>query len=435
MVKIEINNSFSKIHGLSATQEKELREELSYTVGGKSAFFARGFGPRRKSLLNKKCEFPTGLKSKVFNYLDKYAIRHGLVDTRVIPQKSIKTVLFPKINPYPDQEKAASVAYSKGQGTIAMPTGTGKSLTIALLIAKLGVKTLVVVPNLEIKKQMQSTIDDLIGAKTPVTVENIDSKNLKKSSNYDCLIIDEAHHAAAKTYQILNKTVWNNIYYRFFFTATPFRNDPEEELLLQCIAGDIIYLLSYKNAVANKYIVPVESYFIEIPKQTTDAYTWSEVYSQLIVKNDIRNDIIRSLILRFSEAGVGTLCLVKEIAHGKNIQGNSSIPFVNGQEDTPDDPIGMLSAGFITALIGTTGIVGEGVDTKACECVIIAGLGKAKSTFQQQVGRAVRNFPGKETAKIIIIKDKSHKFLLRHFNEQVKILKGEYNSIPQKLDL
>ncbi len=75
----------------------------------------------------------------------------------------------------------------------------------------------------------------------------------------------------------------------------------------------------------------------------------------------------------------------------------------------------------------------EGVDTKVCEVVVVAGAGKAKSQFMQACGRAVRNYPGKESAKIIIIKDKSHKYLLRHYAAQSKILLDEYGVKPVRL--
>src|SRR6185295_4275346 len=112
-----------------------------------------------------------------------------------------------------------------------------------------------------------------------------------------------------------------------------------------------------------------------------------------------------------------------------------STPFANGQDDTTRHYIKKFNNRELLSLVGTTGILGEGVDTKPCEYVIIAGLGKAKSAFMQQVGQAIRTYPGKETAKIILIKDKSHKFLLRHFNTQVRILKEEYGVTPMKLEL
>ena len=130
-----------------------------------------------------------------------------------------------------------------------------------------------------------------------------------------------------------------------------------------------------------------------------------------------------------------TLCLVREVIHGKILSDLTGYPFVSGEDDESRDYIRQFNAGEIKTLIGTTGILGEGVDTKPCEYVVIAGLGKAKSQFMQAVGRAVRTYPGKESAKVIIFNDRSHKYLIRHYNEQSRILLDEYGIKPVKLIL
>jgi len=432
VIKLEIGNSYSKITGLSAKQEKELREALSYIVGGSSAYYS-GFGVRKKSLLNKKGEFPSGLLWRTEVWLKNQKINWCRIEKRqnrplTIPRRLVGL----EVTPYKDQLEAVKKAELYGHGTISMPTGTGKSLVIALIAARLNVKTLVIVPSIEIKKQLSESISDALGPSHKVTVENIDSRRLNKLTDFDCLIIDEAHHSAAKTYQKLNKTAWTGIYYRFFMTATPFRNDTEETLLFEAIAGQVIYKLDYKTAVKNKYIVPIEAFYIDLPKHKNDYYAWQEVYKNLIVNNVHRNSIIFSLLFSLYEADKSTLCLVKEVQHGKNI--NYPV-FVHGEDDETRFLINKFNNREIKGLVATSGMMGEGVDTKPCEYVIIAGLGKAKSQFMQAVGRAVRNYPGKESAKIIIFRDTSHKFTLRHFNAQKKILKEEYGVVVSKLEI
>lgn len=433
MISIEIGNSYSKIKGLTAEQEKELRNELSYAVGGSSAYFS-GYGVRKKSLLSKKGEFPTGLLHRV----QKLHTKVNIVSKCKIPIGTTRIELA--VSPYEWQmpyewqiqaDKAAAFA-PRRRGTISACTGSGKSLVIAMIAARLNVKTLVIVPTLEIMKQLKASINKTLGPKHKVTVRNIDSSDLKNLTDFDCLIIDEAHHSASKTYQKLNRTAWTGIYYRYFFTATPFRNDSEETLLFEAVAGQVIYELDYKTAVKEGYIVPVEAFYIDLPKQKTDAYTYQEVYKELIVNNSLRNNICFRLLAGLDRAGASSLCLVKEVQHGKNIYYNH---FVHGEDEDSRELIKSFNNKKINGLVATTGILGEGVDTKPCEYVIIAGLGKAKSQFLQQVGRAVRRYPGKETAKVIIFRDASHRFTLRHFNAQKKILLDYYGIKPVKLDV
>ena len=434
-VVIHLGNSYSTVKGLSDIQYTALRKVLSYRLDPTASYFA-GFGPKVKYMIDARGNFPTGLIKRVQAHLQQ----SGIVYEIVVPERRKRPpvnhgVDLAGITPYPAQNAAvAALGPSNHRGIISMPTGTGKSLVIALIIAKLKVRTLVVVPNLSIKEQLCRSLDAIFKDMSNITVENIDSNALNNTQDYDCLIIDEAHHAAAKTYQTLNKRVWNDVFFRYFLTATPFRNNTEETLLFEGIAGQVIYELSYKEAVRQRYIVPVEAFYVELEKTRTTAVTWAQVYSELVVNNSTRNLAIVDLLKMFQSARVSALCLVKEVNHGEKLAELAGTYFAHGTN--PDTPhlITLFNNTKLKTLIGTNGILGEGVDTKPCEYVIIAGLGKAKSAFMQQVGRAVRKYPDKESAKVILIKDKSHKFTLRHFKAQCDILWEEYGIVPTKLE-
>lgn len=339
------------------------------------------------------------------------------------------------MKPYPQQITSAKILAKLERGCVSAPTGFGKSIMMALLVTELQVKTLVVVPSVELKSQLRATFKSIFGSLDNITVENIDSKNLQKQGDYGLLIIDEAHHVAAATYRRLNKTFWNNIYYRAFYTATPFRSRDEERLLYESIAGPLAYKITYKEAVDLGAIVPVEAYYVDLPKREVKGYTWAQVYSELVVNNHHRNKLISDLLLKLKESGASTLCLVKEIAHGEQLAASSGILFANGLADNTRELILEFALDERKALIGTTGILGEGVDTKPAEYVIIAGLGRAKGQFMQQIGRGLRRYPRKDSCKIIIFKDRSHKWTLKHFREQCKILREEYGVEPVKLNI
>lgn len=435
MLTIEINNSFSQVKGLTTPLMANLKKVLSYQTDPAAAFYSKGFGPRVKYLIDKRGFYPTGLTYRVLEHLNKTSVPYVISDQRAKPKlNSVKLSLPKSLKPYAWQLEATERAVKSGVGGIAACTGSGKSLVIALIASRLGVKTLVVVPTLEIQKQLKASLLELFKANAKyITVLNIDSSELQKSKGYDCLIIDECHHSAAKTYQKLNKTAWTGIYHRFFLTATFFRNQENEQLMFEGLAGKLIYELPYKKAVAEGYIVPVKAYYVDVPKSNVNGYTWAQVYNELVVNNENRNSIIKTILSLTAVSGIRTLCLVKEIAHGNKF--SDLIPFVNGQDEDSRQNIERFNKGTLATIIGTTGIIGEGVDTKPCEMVIIAGLGKAKSAFMQQVGRAVRVYSGKESASVIIFKDDSHKWTKSHFKAQCKILFEEYGVVPIKLSL
>lgn len=436
-VVLIIDNSISKVNGLDRVNFYKLREELSYAVDYATARFIPNPANRVKYCIDPKGNFATGLLHRVMDFLIINKISYAKRDIRdQNPPKTRLNFDFKEGSlptPYPDQENALKEALRTCRGVLSMPTGTGKSLVIALLIQKLGLRTLVVVPTLELKVQLTETFKELFKSTTGITVENIDSPELQLKHNYDLLIIDECHRAAAKTYRDLNRKHWNGIRWRYSFSATPFRNDPEEQLLYESVAGKVIYELTYPEAVEKGYILPVEAYFVDVPGKNTDEVLWPEVYQDLVVNNDTRNLQITKILEHFKD--LSTLCLVKEIKHGNTLSELTAIPFSNGADENSRVHIKDFKNGKIKALIGTTGILGEGVDTKPAEVVIIAGLGKAKSAFMQQVGRAVRKYEGKKTAKVVIFRDRSHKWPLTHFREQCKIIKEYYGIEPKLLNL
>lgn len=429
-LELLVGNSYSRLSGLDTSLFKELRKLLSYTPEGLA--FA-GFA-HPKFLIDKKGCFPSGLIPRVKKFLSDKNVSLRVIDPRLVPKPTPGMFkLQTSRTPYPDQEVAAQLAYTMPRLGIVAPTGSGKSFIIALIISKIQMRTLVVGPNLGIRDQLRADLKSMFGSLSNIEVENIDSPRLKKINDFDCLILDECHRSASATYQKLNKTQWSGIYRRYFLSATYFRNQESEQLLFEGIAGSVGYRLTYAEAVKKKYIVPVEAYYVALQKQPTDAYTWAEVFSKLVVNNTARNEIIAVLILRLYSAGKSVLCLVKEVAHGKILSTLTGLPFVQGSTDDRQ-AIRDFSQGKILGLIATEGIMAEGIDSRACEYVVITSLGKAKSAFQQKIGRAVRVYPGKESAKIILFDDKSHKYTHKHFLAQKKILFDEYGIVPIKLE-
>lgn len=446
MLKLTIDNSTCQIEGLSITEMKALKTLMSYKIDTKANYFTRHHNPVRY-LIDKKGFFPTGLLYIATTFIKKNLIQGCEVnDLRRKPerQEGLFTLNL-GYEPYPEQLEAADTVLVRSRGIIVAPTGVGKSAIAALIINNLQVRTLVVVPSLELKKQLTWTLkkafgDDIVGPITKgshIAVENVDALNPKETQNYDCVIIDEFHHSGAKTYRELNKKAWKNIYYKFGLTATPFRSQDHERLLLESVLSKVVYRMEYIKAVNAGYIVPMEAYYVELPKTDIQGNPskWASMYSELCVNNSMRNRIITYLIETFKKNDVFTLTLVKEIAHGDAIKELTDIEFANGLSGNTRQLILEFILGERKQLIGTTGVLGEGVDTKPAEVIIIAGLGKSKNAFMQQVGRGFRKNPHKSSCKVIIFKDKSHKWTLTHYKEQCKILKDEYGVIPTKLDI
>lgn len=442
MITLTLGNSVSNIAGLTAEEMRSLKKILSYEIPENQAHFSQNHFNRIKYLIDKKGNYPSGLDYLVKAWLTSPTA--VVIDKRSIPKTQhnlFKASLAHK--PYPEQVKASKMAKAHSRGILVAPTGCGKSLIAALIVNELQVPTLIVVPSLELKHQLRDTLSSIFGAgkvgslkdKKPLAIENVDSLDTKKPLvGYNAVIVDEFHHSGAKTYRVLNEKCWNDVYFKFGITATPFRSQDHEKLLLESVLSHTIYEIPYQDAVEKGYIVPAEFYYVNLPKVKFESNSWPQVYSKLVVKNEFRNQVIASLMASLKAQGASALCLVKEIAHGEELARLTGLHFVQGANDDNKQALAIFNRGG-HAMIGTTGVLGEGVDSKPCEYVIIAGLGKSRNAIMQQIGRAFRVYPGKQSAKIIVIRDTSHKYTLRHFNEQVKIIREEYGALPAKIDL
>jgi superfamily II DNA or RNA helicase len=272
-----------------------------------------------------------------------------------------------------------------------------------------------------------------------IAVENYDALDPDKIlEGYHGVIIDEFHHSGADTIRKLSLRAWKNVYYRYGLTATPIRANSEEQILLESVIAPIVYKLEYQTAVDKGYIVPVTAYFYQLPRIKCAAKNWKEVYSELVVNRKDRNKKIVNIIESLHDTGESVLVLVNEISHGKELQKlcearGLNIPFANGQDDNSRIMILEFNLKETHILIGSS-ILGEGVDTKPCGWVIMAGgTGKSKVQIMQRIGRAIRNYPGKISGKILTFLDPSHKYLTNHHREYVKVLKQEYGIEPCKL--
>lgn len=441
MIRLIVENSLSRVEGLAVDQFKALRDLMSYTADA-GAYFAGGHRSHKRYLMDKKGAFPTGLLYVAEQYLKGRTYEH--VERRVRPesQPGLFTLKLP-YEPYPEQNLAAATCWERGRGIVSAPTGVGKSVIIAKIIETLQVPTLVVVPGLELKRQLTASLAASFGPGVvgergmPIAVENVDALDPNVKEPYDAVICDEFHHAAAATYRKLNLKSWTNAYYRFGLTATPFRAQDSERLLLESVLSEVIYRIDYPTAVRKGYIVPIEAYYYELPVQEMrgNDNSWTSVYSELVVNNDFRNRLIAHAMARVGSRGTPTLTLVKEIKHGEILAGLTGVAFANGKDGNTRERVLEFNLGETKQLIGTVGVIGEGVDTKPAEFIFLAAGGKAKTQFMQNCGRGVRVYPGKESCKVVLFRDKSHRFLERHFKACVKYLRDEYGIQPVRLDL
>jgi superfamily II DNA or RNA helicase len=150
---------------------------------------------------------------------------------------------------------------------VVLPTGAGKTIVAYDVIARLGVRTLIVVPTIELLRQWRAGMiahlylpRSMVGAvgggehsSGPITVITYDSAAMKRRrlDGYGLLVFDEVHHLPAQSYRtIVEKT---GAPWRLGLSATLERADGRHEDLSTLI-GPVVYERAAEELSAQKHI-------------------------------------------------------------------------------------------------------------------------------------------------------------------------------------
>ncbi len=154
-----------------------------------------------------------------------------------------------------------------GRGIVVLPTGAGKTVVAYHAMAQLGVRTLVVVPTIELLRQWRAGIRERLsvaeesvgavggGERTtgPITVITYDSAAMprRRLDGYGLLIFDEVHHLPAASYRAIAKKCaapW-----RLGLSATLERADGLH-LDLEQMIGPVVFERDTEELSAQKHI-------------------------------------------------------------------------------------------------------------------------------------------------------------------------------------
>ena len=345
--------------------------------------------------------------------------------------EELRSYFNPKFEHVEHQIRTIQEMLKRTKGTIKAVTSSGKT-EIFLAFCKLtGLKTIIVAPKVDLANQIYDRakkygldVGLITGSKKSYDNETVCVSTPQMAfalsdRDFDCIIIDECHHAAANTYQdFLKKTKAQII---FGFSATPDTNEVDW-LKIKQFCGNIISEVKAAELLEHNVIVYPEINFIPIKQWNTQ--DWPTANDICIVHNEGRNLKIVELCEK-SEKPV--LVLIRNIEHGEEL--NRLIPnsvFLSGRDDNGfrDDIFKKYERKEVPVLIGTMGILSEGISINAIRTLIIAQGGKSEIIAAQSLGRALRR-DGDEKQKAVIYEfyDIGNKFTEKHSLQRAKVYK------------
>lgn len=172
-----------------------------------------------------------------------------------------------------ERQEQCRVSWIKNKccGTIIAPTGVGKTRIALNCINSVlkkypSFRVIIVVPTTTLQEQWTTQIDEW-GLSLNVEILVINSA-IKRESYCDLLVIDEAHRAAADTFQ----QIFQKIHYRLILclTATLNRIDGKEKIIkAYCPVVDEITLL---EATSNNWISTYKEYLVLLKVDNIEEY-------------------------------------------------------------------------------------------------------------------------------------------------------------------
>ena len=395
---------------------------------------------------------PRGCTQAALSLFRNAGIEPTIIDARV-EGKHVDATFQGKLRPL--QEPCKSMLVTNDLGVIVAPTGFGKSVIAASIIAHHKVNTLVIVPNTSLLKQWRESLRKFLlideeppilrtptgrkrkkqpgtvgiiggGERLPSGIVDIalasslfergevegDSSVSPLIHDYGMVIVDEAQHIpASKELQVLQSI---RARYVYSITATPKRDDGLDRIIfLEC--GPLRHEVKVADQISEqgmrRLLIPRFTFARPDLEGTS---TWHS-FMDYVCANEERNKLILDDAMRAVEAGRTPLVLTRRVEHARTLAaalGDKAarqglhVALLVGQETNsvkkqqledlravPDDKQ--------LCVVATGNYIGEGFDLSRLDTLLLAGPVAFEGALAQWVGRLHRVREGKREVFVL----------------------------------
>lgn len=300
---------------------------------------------------------------------------------------------------------------------IVLPTGSGKTFTITSFLRLKNKKALFIAHTVEILDQTRREFcKNLEPDSFEVMSIQKANRNLKYlvEQNFEIIIIDECHRAAAKSYIKLVQTLQKRKVHLIGLTATPFRSDKKS---IYEIFGLPIFSRSILDLIEERYLCDFKGFRIRtntslkgISTKEGDFIT-AKLSAVINVKN--RNDLI---LKEYKKLPITCKVVVfcAGVEHAKTLNNlfiengiDSGMVYGSLEKLKRDKIIYKFKKGELKIIFNCQ-ILTEGFDEPSIDTIFMCRPTLSKTLYMQMIGRGARLSPNKSFCNVYEFTDNDY---------------------------